>query len=361
MASPMSDDVPSRPRRDDAVDATRFLGFAAVVLLHVMPNRYCDAAIWHLAIDGTSRFAVPAFFMIAGMMLARSSRSPVEDLKRRVVHLVPVFLFWEVVFQAMRAAAAWKRGEAPFGADFLHELARIPIDGGFAFHLWYIPWMLVTCAVFLLGMAVTRRPVMMTIAVACLLAGVAIGPYDLLPGPMAAIGAEVPSTRLPLLRDSPVYWLFFLCLGHVLGTTTAWRRIGAPTLVVLAAAGWALQLFERSHVQDALWADCPREQAGVDMVLGTVLWAVAVVMLAVGHMPAGLARLLAPIGRWTLGLYCVHGVFVIAFDTLSRHRSLGEGTAGLLPRIAAAAVIVVLSVAVVAVMARLRPFRRFVG
>lgn len=356
----MPDDVPSRPVRDDAVDATRFLGFVAVVLLHVMPNRYCDATLWHLAFDGTSRFAVPAFFMIAGMMLAHSHRRPGEDVRRRVVHLVPVFAFWEVVFQVMRAAAIWKRGDDPFDADFVHELARIPIDGGFAFHLWYIPWMLVTCAVFLFGMAATRRSVVMAVAVASLLAGLAIGPYDLLSGPMAAIGAEAPGTRLPLLRDSPVYWLFFLCLGHVLGTTTAWRRIGVPTLIAVAALGWVLQLFERAHVQSALWADCPPQQAGVDMVAGTVVWSVAATMLAVGHMPAGLARRLAPIGRWTLGLYCVHGVFVIAFDATTRHRSLGEGTAGLLPRIAAAVVIVALSVGVVSVMARLRPLRRFV-
>lgn len=357
----MTDDVPFRPVRDDAVDATRFLGFAAVVLLHVMPNRYCDATLWHLAFDGTSRFAVPAFFMIAGMMLARSRRTPFENLERRVVHLVPVFLFWEVVFQAMRAAAVWKRGENPFGADALHELARIPIDGGFAFHLWYIPWMLITCAVFLLGMAATRRLVVMAVAVAALVAGIAIGPYDLLAGPMAAIGADAPATRLPLLRDSPVYWLFFLVVGHVLGTTTAWRRIGAPVLIALAAFGWVLQLVERSHVQSALWADCPPQQAGVDMVFGTVVWSIAVTMLAVAHMPAGLALRLAPIGRLTLGLYCVHGVFIIAFDTLSRHRSLGEGTAGLLPRIAAAAVIIALSVGVVWGMTRLRPLRRFVG
>ena len=119
------------------IDQLRVIACLAVVLIHVSGEAYARFASgpiweWWLAnvLNGSARAAVPLFVMISGALTKEGDCLPVHFYRKKAIRLLPVFLFWSVLFAAFDKIA-------------LHLSAReiylLFISKGFVYlHLWYL-------------------------------------------------------------------------------------------------------------------------------------------------------------------------------------------------------------------------------
>lgn len=128
-----------KPQRVRYADEARVCAAAFVVLLHTAGLRLLSAEIgsaefiWSVFFDAVSRWSVPLFIMLSGMLFLRKDRT--LDIKKlylkNTLRLVTAFIFWSYIYNVYSEFAL---NRDIFGA-LLGAFRKIP-DG--AMHLWFI-------------------------------------------------------------------------------------------------------------------------------------------------------------------------------------------------------------------------------
>ena len=290
--------------RDPDLDAMRVVGAAGVVWIH--------AAV--VLNDGVGRFAVPMFVIAAVLLTAvslqrRPEQSTLAFVGKRWLRLYPAFLFWCVVYEAMRQAK-W----VAIGGLGAIEVEPLRFVGGTYEHLWYVPFLLVATvvAVPLIKLAITSRALRATIGIAALVVSVA---WAVCPVPtvVATIDATSPWHCL-----QPAWWAVpSLLVAISLACATIERRRG---MTMPRYAGWAglAMLVGGSWVN---WSvnDQPH------LLAVTVSGVGAVWIAGASILPRGFARALAPLGgALGMGIYLCHVLFLRAWVIVAEHRHLPE-------------------------------------
>lgn len=346
--------------RDTRIDAARFIGFCAVTLLHftvVDPSAAFGAMN---VVNAATRFAVPLFFVITGYLLAGSNRTPEEVIARYAKRLIPIFVFWEGLYYFIDFFILRLRSVGSFTDDPIGELLNALLHGGLAFHLWFLPWLLMTVAIFVVLKARLGIGRLLPVAVLSYLIGLAIGPYSNETGVYPYLSYMTANPESYGARDTPFFGFFFVWFGYFVASGGLSSRLSLPVLSCVALVGFLSQLAEVGIIaRHAAAAGYPVPDK-YDFLFGTALFGAAVFLLIIRYLPQAIADRLAPLGRYALGMYCLHGFFAIILP----HRiqiTAWLFNLGLAGHVILAAGVIVLTAGLTLMMARISFLRRFIS
>jgi surface polysaccharide O-acyltransferase-like enzyme len=328
-----------------SIDALKALSIAAVVLLHC-------GAVWRPVegpaklvseiIDQLCRFAVPAFFAVAGYLFARSwaeAHKRRGALRRYLSRLGGAFVFWSA-FYIFVPPFIWNTGDSygPAVAGRLREILRFPhhyVLTGAVYHLWFLSSLAEAVIIVWFGLRF-RLLHATTLAAAGLYAvGLLAGPYT-----KTQVGFDLGFDT----KTGP----FASTLLVALGAQFAGRRhFSATAGWALVGIGYLLHFTEAVLVQQTTG----RPLSDNNFFFGTGLIGIGCLELALAYPTAG-ARF-AGLGIWSLGVYALHPYFI---EVLRRVYP----SAGLLASLIAAGVIYSVAVLAVMLLAQVRPLRMFV-
>lgn len=270
-------------QRDAGIDAFRFIGAAAVVLLHSLAEAVPNTLPKTLAAIAC-RFAVPFFFLVSGYYVNTTNRTRLQLAIGPFVKLGPIFLGTAAIYYA--ASFIIPLGHWEYG---LNDMRHGPI-----FHLWFLPVLAISLACAGLGDAIVGLPI--TIAVAVGVAGVGLS--------ITSYGDLFGSTHAGARSG----WFFGTALVALGMGARRWNiRVSRSLATTMVAASYLLLITEEVLVQHIARAPSLRSH---DFILLTFAFGGAVLLLARSIEPGPLTRLLAPAGRLSLGIYTFHVLFL---------------------------------------------------
>jgi len=131
--------------RNASLDALRVLSLIGIVTLHVAGGGFNDNKALAFVLDELSRFAVPAFFILSAYFWKPDERATPLRLTLRVAsRVLPAFLLWTAVFVLLKQLPHLDRPAIDYSPGGLLLLLW---TGGPAFHLWFLPALVVSTAV----------------------------------------------------------------------------------------------------------------------------------------------------------------------------------------------------------------------
>lgn len=274
--------------RNASLDALRVLSLTGIITLHVAGGGFSDNKALAFVLDELSRFAVPAFFILSAYFWKPEELAAPWRLTLRVAtRVLPAFLLWTAVFVLLRQLQHFYRPAIDYSPG---GLVLLLWTGGPAFHLWFLPALVVaTAMVGFAGRAIGWR---WTLALSLLLfaGGTLVGAYA---RPLFGHG-------FPLWMDRN--GLFFGPVFLILGVLLRRHRDELVTLplwgITAAVLGFGLlQVAEGFLVVG-------RYPMGHDYSLATLGYAVVVVLLFTRLELRG--RFISTLGKATFAAYLVH-------------------------------------------------------
>lgn len=268
-------------QRTPGIDAFRVVMAFLVVILHTLPGRGSNRLSMVAIICHCS---VPFFLITSGYYLKIPPRLSAMFFARPLMRLLPIYLFWMIIFYCV--AYVTKVSPLRFG---VREL----LSGGTAFHLWYLPALLV--ATVLVPISVLKLGMRVTGLICGLLAIVVI-----------ARGAYHDLFHLPATfsRDKILVAPIFLFTGFWLA-----RRQFSPSKSValaMAVAGFAIIVAEELMI--SRWVGMPFKDHAVS--IGTFAFSAGVFLFARALPLSAAVERLATLGKYTLGIYVSHLLFI---------------------------------------------------
>lgn len=256
------------------------------------------------AYDVMARFAVPFFFMLAGYFFRLPEGPLLPALLKLCARFLVPFAIWLAIY------LLWFQPPIEaFGSPLY--LARLLVQGGPAHHLWFLPSLAVSSGLLLLLLRCRVHPAAVAaIAVALYLAGLVFGAYyDVL----LSHGRFVWN-----MRNGPFLGFPFMVAGWFIARSP--RRPGLGLSLVVLASGALLNAVE------ILSLDSFGVRFEHDLLLGTVPFGIGFFLVALNWPPTAAGRLLARIGPYSLGIYCVHLLCILIVDAM-----LGQDAASASP------------------------------
>lgn len=317
MAHPAARAEPSPPARLAAVEGLRVLGALAVIVIHATPfNRDGRLGLaWNAATmaNQLARFAVPAFFVLAGYFWAVRVPDPRGNdrvTRGMVGRLLLLFAAWSLVYVlpydgtlfAADVPRAWL-GQLGRNVRWIATHPGTVLLQGTNGHLWFLPALASAVA---LAAVVRRQLGWRPLVVLALLSAA----YALLAHPYARtpVGITVPYNA----RNGPAFALPCVVAGMALARrapAARWVALGAA----LVAGGALLSVAELSWLRHA-----HRVRLAQDYVAGTFAVGVGVAMVALANPPRLRAPRVAALGPAVLGVYLVHPILVDLLHPLAR-------------------------------------------
>ena len=227
--------------RDQSLDALRVVALVAIITLHSLEGGYYALPEGH-AVDEMTRFAVPAFFTLSGFFWRPAAVGyPGAVLGRLVRRVLPAFLLWLTIYWTIDLLR-FAGGPAP-GLSLDGVVDVLWTGGNAAYHLWYLPALIVGAAVALMVNAWIGTSRAVLVGLALYAAGVAIGAYGKFWGLHLTIG---------VYRNGLLFAPIFLLAGMWLRQHEAKVRAIVPAVAVMAVLLSArLQLAEGDMLMQA--------------------------------------------------------------------------------------------------------------
>lgn len=292
-------------KRDLGIDLFKAISIFAVILIHVHPFSDFDAATRttpEIVVNQLSRFGVPFFFMITGYYFAHklsNTQTPFLLLKQRIQHFLKLFTVWSLIYLSLSldVLSIQEHGYLKISYWKLHALFEHPIATifqGTATHLWFLPAVISSLSVIF---ALYRIHLKWILPISTLLFvfGIVGGSYS-----GSAIGITLPFDT----RDGPFMGTLFVALGFVFRIRGV-PKVNILTAILLMAIGLIGQVGEAFILQQRTQID-PTQ---IDYVFSTLPFALGIFFFAFS-IHINQSFLLTRIGRYTLGIYLIHELFV---------------------------------------------------
>lgn len=302
--------------RDESIDFLKGLAILAVIGLHIIPffvtaeNVSTEKSQNLLVLMNYFRFAVPFFVALSGLALARKycdrSLQALEFLKKRVIKLLPLYLFWlAVITLIVNLVPGW----AGFANSF-PVWQRVLLGRG-EYHLYFVPMIVSLYLLFPLLLWLTRKLGILA-AILAILGQVWFYWY------LGNIVIHDPTVK-SLQTDQQQYvfflsWLGYFVLGIYLGLNDWTKKIWVGVLALpLLATGLRWTVFETQ----VLLKD------GYNIIFASGFTRLSVILYSVSGLITGLVflpkvlsimpRFFAPIiflGRNSFLVYLSHTIFL---------------------------------------------------
>jgi surface polysaccharide O-acyltransferase-like enzyme len=278
--------------RYEGIDAFRLFGFMAVVILHTMPATLSEPSLVSI-IKCSARFAVPLFFIVSGHFMGLKPAPFLQTTRKILFRLAPVYVFWLSFYLIYTGS---------YKDIFSPQLPKMPLEiflnGGLAFHLWFLPILALSG---ILVRALAEWGPLAILGVGGVMYIVAL-----------ALGAYGPLYHLPYLhwqcyqfRACSLMGVLFVGLGYVIADRKIHLSLKASGMMALS--GLFLLIAETALI----YHESERLDYQHDAMIGTVPFAMGLFFLALNWNGGAVLERLAPIGRLSLGAYCVHLYFVM--------------------------------------------------
>ena len=292
----------SAPSRNASLDALRVLSLLGIVTLHVAGGGFSDNKPLGFVLDELSRFAVPVFFLMSAYFWKDADLArPLKLVGRVAWRVLPAFAAILALTIALRLVEHGRPGFelSPQG------IALLLWSGGPAFHLWFLPALVLGSAV--VALLLKTIGLRWTIAATVLL---------------YVIGTLIGAYSKPLLGHGFPFWmdrngLFFAPVFLVAGIVLRRHRANLQHLPIPAIAA-ALIAFAALHVAEGYFI-VGRYALGHDYSLATLGYALSVAIL---FMRLDLrSPVWSTLGQATFGAYLIH---LLVLGVLANDLKLGR-------------------------------------
>lgn len=296
--------------RLQSVDVVRVAAVIAVIAIHTTPFSSASVPVGErldlaTVINQLARFAVPFFFVLSGYFWGHkiaTGGAVIASTLPTVKRTALLLLFWSIIYLVPTDwSASLEYGlSGPLKTAYWNLTEALQRPGatlleGTMYHLWFLPALVCSLVISAVLLHYGQRSLLVLLAVALFLTGLAGGAYRVTP-----FGIDATFN----FRNGPFFSLVFFVSGYLLSQRTAGKS-WLPVGIAVACAGALLQLCEVILLNQAYGA--PTNQ---DYVFGTYFFGVGVAMIAISN-PSLLRRSwAAAIGQLVLGIYASHVIFV---------------------------------------------------
>ncbi len=156
--------------RNASLDALRVLCLTGIITLHAAGGGFSDNKALAFVVDELSRFAVPVFFLLSAYFWkAEELASPLQLTRRVAVRVLPAFALWTLVFVLLSGKPP---NMSPTG------LLLLVWTGGPAFHLWFLPALVLATAMVGAGFKYLGWRWTLGLSLTLFIAGTLVGAYS---------------------------------------------------------------------------------------------------------------------------------------------------------------------------------------
>lgn len=291
-----------------SIDLFRVIAILGVIVIHVNPFTYQvfgggAAHVVELVFSRAGRIGVPYFFIIAGYFFGQrvqQGEDPIGLFVRYGRRLGILFVVWSVFYLIVPCypIKLFHEGYAAFEATKLDWCLKHPyllLLQGTKPHLWFLPALISALAILSLCLRRSARVSFAMIAIALYVVGLLTGPYLHTP---AGLDFNIDP------RNGPFFSTLFVFIGWSLATTPFRLRTSTALAVMIAGGvGFALELSAIPWI----FGKPPKID---DLGVLLIPYAVGFALLAINNPHVGAGTVWPRIGRYVLGIYAVHVVFV---------------------------------------------------
>lgn len=340
--------------RIKSIDVFRLLAITFVIAIHTTPFVIRDGDnnqlynFLSVFINQLARFAVPFFFIISGYFWAIKIKKKQSVLRPSFImakKIGIIFLFWSVIYLLpLNFSAFFEYGLlGPVKVAYWHiqDLLKNPIlliFEGTRVHLWFLMSLIYALFINALFIHFGRVKELILFSVVLYLFGLLAKAYAGTP-----IGILIDFNT----RNGPFFSTIFFTTGYVLSAFEAkakWLWLGLA-IFILGCLSHFMEII-------ILWKFF-NTAVSQDYVFGTYFMGLGIAMLALSDHPIFSANRLAVLGRYTLGIYAIHMIYVINFAKIDRVYSSVVWEIGLI------FMVLFLSIFTVILLARMSFMRKF--
>ena len=299
--------------RIQSIDVFRVFAIIAVISIHTTPFGGVENnqiyTLLNVAIDQGARFAVPFFFVISGFFFAKNIYGGSElmptttnSLKR----LLAIWLFFSAIYiLPYDLIAAFEHGAlGPIKVVYGNLLKKADDPILFVFqgtkvHLWFLVSLgnsIVITSLFFKYFQRNHLALLIIFSVALYVFGLLAKAYADTP-----VGINIDFNT----RNGPFFSTVFFVMGLVLSRLKLNQNYLYYGLLVLFL-GFTIHVGEIYYLYSA-YGKWPTSH---DYVFGTLFVGLGVSLMALSNHPLLNSWRLSIIGRYTLGIYAIHFVFV---------------------------------------------------
>ena len=292
------------PPRIYSFDVLKILAIFGVIVFHTYPFAGINSEFYRLYRNFWG-FNVPVFFIISGYLLAFKIRLG-DGISLRygknIKRLVFLLLAWSAIYLTIPLgnfshglAGAFLAGwQESFRALINHPAAFL--GDGVRYHLWFIIALITALAISYPFVRARRLRELCAVAAGFYLVGLLTGAYAWSPLGFG-IGFDT--------RDGPFQALLFVALGILLARKG--YRPSVKTAFMVLGAGLVAQMAEVA----LLYSLIPRSEiVGGEYYLGTVPYALGLVLLALAIPDLGKRIKVEKVAPYVLGVYMIHYVVI---------------------------------------------------
>lgn len=293
-----------------SIDFFRFIAVYAVIFIHTKPfmrDLFPDSSyrLVEYLFNQPTRFAVPFFFVVSGYFLAQKYDGAVSRRAiclQYVKRIFSLFVAWSVLYTVIPSdwATMLTVGYPQYTANKVQQLLASPLLlllEGARVHLWFLS-SLISGVVLLTLLIETGRTSLLVLVSALLFAvGLLAASYSVTP-----LGLHLPFYS----RNGPFLSTICLALGYLIYQKRGVISLSPGQAFAIAAGGLALQVTESW----AFWKWYAIPMISHDYLIGTVVCAAGLLLFALAAPNFGRWANLHSLGRYTLGVYLSHLLFV---------------------------------------------------
>lgn len=284
-------------------DTLKVLAIIGVIVFHVYPFAGINAEFYRLyrTLWG---FSVPVFFIVSGYLLAMkigNGDNVSWRFKKNLKRLFFLLIAWSSVYLTIpigwihqRRLGAFLAGWQAAYAEMIHRPALI-LGQGVEAHLWFI--IALITALFIAYPFVKYKKIKMLLVLASGFYRVSLltGAYAWSPLGFS-IGFDT--------RNGPFIATLFVTIGVILAESK--YRPSVTTASFIFASGLAIQMIEAALIFHYI----PRQRILDEYYIGTIPYALGLVMLALNLPDLGKKIRIQRIGPYVLGIYMIQFIVI---------------------------------------------------
>jgi surface polysaccharide O-acyltransferase-like enzyme len=297
-----------------AIDTLRFVAIVAVIVIHVYPAG--DGEVVGQVLNQLARFAVPCFFVIAGYFFFKKTTedksSGFSYLVKYGFKIIYIYLLWYIIYAYLPLLLPenWESiRQHGFIAEFLNETKLIATElkshllfyllaGGRADHLWFLPSL--GMGVFLLYLAIYFNVLILgaIFSFALYVMAILMGPYA-----SSNIGIDIGIGG----RNGPFFSSFYVFTGALIAKYSI--SIPQNKSLIIALVGMVLHLIESFYLGSVYDLPVRFHNFG----FATAVFSIGIILYAFAKPSLGSALKLYLLGKYVLGIYVSHYLFITLF------------------------------------------------